>query len=365
MGADTAGKVSSPAQRRVLELLLEGLAAADIAEELKISVASVRNHTAAIYKALDVHSQAEVLALAIEHLQAQGPPAGTPDSTPAATSVATAPAQHLASGTSHPISAYRESLGPATMRPPLVRTAPPTYRPMTSAATSTERVAIFIDGQNFSRVTYEGLGIRVDFKRLLSTLVGTRILIRSLYYIGEWSQESLALLRDVRRVRSGADVSVPPEDPDEPERRAAQQQGFIRMLNRNGYAVVKKPIRVFADGGAKGDLAVETTVDMLTLAPRCDRMVLVSGDPDFIPAVRAVQRLGVRVQVVGSQQPHAYDSTAERPRAFPGRASDELLDAADEFIEVRDLIPAIELEEARRARPFRPTGPTDEAPATN
>jgi uncharacterized LabA/DUF88 family protein len=177
---------------------------------------------------------------------------------------------------------------------------------------SHERVAIFIDGWNFAKATYEGLGIRVDFKRLLSTLAGGRTLLRAFYYIGEWTPENYAMMHDLRRVRLGLDVSEPP-DPNEAERKRMQQQGFIRMLNRNGYQVVKKPVKVFADGNTKADLDIELAIDMLTLADRCERMVLVSGDSDFVPVVRAVGMRGVRIEVVGSQQPFAYDSTPERP----------------------------------------------------
>jgi uncharacterized LabA/DUF88 family protein len=219
-----------------------------------------------------------------------------------------------------------------------------------------ERVAIFIDGWNFAKATYEGLGIRVDFKRLLATLTAGRTLLRSLYYIGEWTEENYALLQDLKRNRMLDGATLPPPDPGESERKRAQQQGFIRMLNRNGYQVVKKPVRVFADGNTKADLDIELAIDMLTLADRCERMVLVSGDSDFVPVIRAVGMRGVRVEVVASQQPFAYTSTAEHPRAFPARASDELLDAADEFTELKDLIPAIELQEPRRTRTFQPIG---------
>ena len=49
-----------------------------------------------------------------------------------------------------------------------------------------ERVAIFIDGASFARITYEGLGIRVDFKRLLAALSGERILTHAIYYLGDF-----------------------------------------------------------------------------------------------------------------------------------------------------------------------------------
>jgi uncharacterized LabA/DUF88 family protein len=68
---------------------------------------------------------------------------------------------------------------------------------------------------------------------------------------------------------------------------------------------------------------------------------------------------GVRVQVVASQMTLASGTTPEHPRSFPARASDELLDAADEFTELKDLIPEIELPEPRRtARPFTPIDAT-------
>jgi uncharacterized LabA/DUF88 family protein len=213
-----------------------------------------------------------------------------------------------------------------------------------------ERTAIFIDGWNFAKATYEGLGIRVDFKRLLATLTAGRLLVRATYYIGEWSDEGYALMANLRRARL-VDGGTPPPDPAETERKRAQQQGFIRMLNRNGYQVTKRPVLVFADGSTKAQIGVDVALDMLALVERCDRMVLVSGDGELTPAVRAVAARGVRVEVVASQVPLAASGTPEHPRAFPARASDELLDAADEFTELKDLVSEIELPEPRRVAP--------------
>ena len=207
-----------------------------------------------------------------------------------------------------------------------------------------ERLAIFIDGWNFAKATYDGLGIRVDFKRLLSTLSADRTLLRAIYYIGEWPEDTSRLRRP-----AGLEGLSPLPDAQEAERRRMHQHGFIRMLNRNGYQVVKRPLHAYADGSVKAEIAVDLAIDMLTLADRCDRMILVSGDDDFTPVLRAVCARGVRVQVVASQTPLAAGTTPEHPRAFPARASDELLDAADEFTELRDLVAEIELQEARKS----------------
>jgi DNA-binding CsgD family transcriptional regulator len=52
----------SPAQRRVLDCLLEGLAEKRIARRLGVSPHTVHNHVQAIYHFLGVHSRSELLA---------------------------------------------------------------------------------------------------------------------------------------------------------------------------------------------------------------------------------------------------------------------------------------------------------------
>jgi uncharacterized LabA/DUF88 family protein/DNA-binding CsgD family transcriptional regulator len=343
----------SPAQRRVLELLVKGVSPQAIAENLELSIGTVRAHTAGIYKIFDVHSRAELMS-SLTPVPEPEPVREAPATPPPLIR----PASYAAQPPSNGVDPASSNGRPADFRPLSMPhgNRPFVPRPLQNRNVAHERVAIFIDGWNFAKATYEGLGIRVDFKRLLTTLTAGRTLLRAFYYIGEWTPENYAMMHDLRRVRLGLDVSETP-DQNEAERKRVQQQGFIRMLNRNGYQVVKKPVKVFADGNTKADLDIELAIDMLSLAERCERMVLVSGDSDFVPVVRAVGMRGVRIEVVGSQQPFAYDSTPDRPRAFPARASDELLDAADEFTELAELAGAIELQEPRRPRAFAPSGP--------
>jgi DNA-binding CsgD family transcriptional regulator len=59
---DLTRYLSSKAQRRVLELLLEGLAEKKVAARLNLSSTTVHNHIQAIYRILKVHSRPELLA---------------------------------------------------------------------------------------------------------------------------------------------------------------------------------------------------------------------------------------------------------------------------------------------------------------
>jgi pSer/pThr/pTyr-binding forkhead associated (FHA) protein len=59
---DSPISVLSDAQRRVLNLVMEGLVEKQIATRLKISPHTAHNHVRNIYRALDVHSRAELLA---------------------------------------------------------------------------------------------------------------------------------------------------------------------------------------------------------------------------------------------------------------------------------------------------------------
>ena len=57
----------SPREKEVLNLLVQGQSAQDIAQTLGISYATVRNHLQKILHKLGVHSQREAVALAIKH----------------------------------------------------------------------------------------------------------------------------------------------------------------------------------------------------------------------------------------------------------------------------------------------------------
>ena len=78
---------------------------------------------------------------------------------------------------------------------------------------------------------------------------------------------------------------------------------FHSRIRDSGFKVVEKPIRWYRDqagqryGKANADL--DMAVDMLLQSERLDRVVLVSGDGDFVKVVEALQNRGLRVEVMG------------------------------------------------------------------
>ena len=163
-----------------------------------------------------------------------------------------------------------------------------------------EKIALFIDGANLNAATYE-LKVKVDFAKLLDYFSRQALILRAFYYIATDRAEG---------------VNSP----------------FLVWLKRNGYQVVTKPIKEFEDGTLKGNLDIEIAVDMLELADKLDRVVLFSGDGDFAPLLRSVGRKGTRTQVV------AYWGYGE------GATAPELIEAADIFTDLRDIIELISRE---------------------
>lgn len=171
-----------------------------------------------------------------------------------------------------------------------------------------QRTALFVDLSNVYYGAREA-GITIDYRKLLVDLTRDRTLVRAYAYTGI--------------------------DPDNETQKAFQQ--FLRDA---GYRVIAKEIRRFADGGMKANLDIELVVDLIRLAPRLDAAVIVSGDGDFAPAIRAVQEMGVRVEVAG----------------FRRNTSTDLLEVADEYRDLANLTSRVVRPDrpARASRPVRP-----------
>jgi len=162
-----------------------------------------------------------------------------------------------------------------------------------------ERVALFIDGANLYSAA-KGLTFDIDYRKLLDEFKNHGRLVRAYYYTALVEEQDFSPIRPL-----------------------------VDWLDYNGYTLVTKPAKEYADASGrrrfKGDMDVELTVDLLQAAAFVDHAFLFSGDGDFLAAIEAVQRKGVRVSVVSTI------------RSNPPMASDDIRRAADNFIDLADL----------------------------
>jgi uncharacterized LabA/DUF88 family protein len=152
-----------------------------------------------------------------------------------------------------------------------------------------KNVAVFVDVANIFYAA-KAAGVDIDYVTLLKSATAGRDFIRAYAYTGL--------------------------DPDN-----ENQRQFQNFLGRNGYKVVSKDIRKYGDGKVKANLDIELVVDMMKTARNVDIAVVVSGDGDFAPAIRAVQEMGVRVEVI----------------SFRGNTSSDLIEVADTFTDITQL----------------------------
>lgn len=191
-----------------------------------------------------------------------------------------------------------------------------------------ERTYFFIEGANFYALV-KNSNITIDYKRILQHFKNESLFVRGSYYTALADDQEFSSIKPL-----------------------------IDYLDYNGYKVVTKPIREYTDATGrrkiKGSLDVEMTIDMLRAADprhgRADHIVLFSGDSDFIPVVKELQRMGARVTVVSGK----------------GYVSDELRREADNYANVvedpalRETIMKLEDEATvtRAPRTTRPLGVT-------
>jgi len=152
-----------------------------------------------------------------------------------------------------------------------------------------KNVAVFVDVANIFYAA-KAAGVDIDYVTLLKSATAGRDFIRAYAYTG-----------------------LDPENEN--------QRQFQAFLARNGYKVVSKDIRKYGDGKVKANLDIELVVDLMKTARNVDIAVVVSGDGDFAPAIRAVQEMGTRVEVI----------------SFRGNTSSDLIDVADQFTDITQL----------------------------
>lgn len=130
-----------------------------------------------------------------------------------------------------------------------------------------QRVGVFIDTQNLYHSARNLYNRKVNFGTVVKDAVGGRKLVRAIAYV------------------------ITSE--------AGDEKSFFEALEKMGIETKTKDLQVFSGGAKKADWDVGLAVDAITMAPKLDAVILLSGDGDFIPMVEYLQiHSGIQVEVV-------------------------------------------------------------------
>ena len=152
-----------------------------------------------------------------------------------------------------------------------------------------QRVAVFIDTQNLYHTAKNLYKRKVNFGNVVKDAVAGRKLVRAIAYV--ISSE------------------------------AGDEKTFFEALTKLGIETKTKDLQVFAGGAMKADWDVGLAVDAITMAPKLDAVIIVSGDGDFVPLVEYLQaHSGIQVEAV----------------TFGKSASAKLKEAADDFMDLSE-----------------------------
>ncbi len=152
-----------------------------------------------------------------------------------------------------------------------------------------QRVGVFIDTQNLYHTAKNLYKKKVNFANVVKDAVAGRQLIRAIAYV------------------------ITTENGDETD--------FLGALTKAGIETKAKDLQIFFDGSKKADWDIGLAIDAVTMAPKLDAIVIVSGDGDFVPLCNFLRyHHGVQVEVM----------------TFGKSASASLKEIADEFIDLSE-----------------------------
>ena len=130
------------------------------------------------------------------------------------------------------------------------------------------RIAVFADVQNIYYTTRQAFGRQFNYRALWEQLCNQGVVVSAIAYATHRGDDG--------------------------------QTKFQDALKHIGFTVKLKPYIQRSDGSSKGDWDVGIAVDVMTLAPQVDTVVLLSGDGDFDVLLERINAdPGVRTEVYG------------------------------------------------------------------
>jgi len=150
-----------------------------------------------------------------------------------------------------------------------------------------QRVGIFIDAQNLYHTAKHIYKRKVNFANVVKDVLAGRSLVRAIAYV------------------------ITTENEDE--------KAFLGALNKAGIETKSKDLQIFYDGSKKADWDIGLAIDCVSMAPKLDAIVIISGDGDFVPLCEFLRyHHGVQVEVA----------------TFGQSASSSLKAVADDFLDL-------------------------------
>ncbi len=150
-----------------------------------------------------------------------------------------------------------------------------------------QRVGIFIDAQNLYHTAKHIYKRKVNFAAVVRDVLAGRSLVRAIAYV------------------------ITTENEDE--------KAFLSALTKAGIETRSKDLQIFYDGSKKADWDIGLAIDAVSMAPKLDAIVIVSGDGDFVPLCEYLRyHHGMQVEVA----------------TFGQSASSSLKSAADDFLDL-------------------------------
>jgi uncharacterized LabA/DUF88 family protein len=222
------------------------------------------------------------------------------------------------------------------------------------------QTAIFVDGGYFDRVSRDCGSPRIDFGKLATELAKPDDLLRTYYY------HCLPYLSPV-------------PTPEEEERLEGKKR-FFSALNRLNRFEVREGKLEFrgTDRDSNRPIFEQKRVDiflgvdlvLLAVKQKIHRAILITGDSDFLPAIKAAKNEGVLVHLyhgTGPQQPHRdlWEEADDRTVITPDLLNTFLLTERPQQQERATVDSGYERPSfAERERPVRAPRPTYTSPSS-
>ena len=152
-----------------------------------------------------------------------------------------------------------------------------------------QRVGIFIDTQNLYHTAKNLYKRKVNFANVVKDALAGRKLIRAIAYV----------------------ITTEAQD----------EKTFFEALQKSGIETKAKDLQIFYDGSKKADWDIGLALDAVSMAPKLDAIIIISGDGDFVPLCEFLRyHHGVQVEVA----------------TFGKSASASLKSVADDFLDLSE-----------------------------